>query len=59
MIDINIFKKKTLFIFSDPGGAKPILSFIKLNNLKNFEVISDRNYKFYDLFKLKIKIRKT
>jgi len=53
---IENLKDKGLFIFSDPGGAKPILAFIKLNNLKNYKVISDRNYKFYDEFQINVEI---
>jgi hypothetical protein len=46
-----------LFIFSDPGGAKPILTYAKLNkNLSNVLMISDRNYSFIDEFKIPITI---
>lgn len=48
-------KRKGLFVFSDPGGAKPILSFIKIHNIKEYVVISDRSYQFYDLFKIDVK----
>ncbi len=41
---------KILFIFSDPGGAKPLLAFIKINALENYKVISDRVYPFYENF---------
>ena len=42
---------KGLFVFSDPGGTKPILSFIKLNTqLKEYLVISDRVYTFFSDF---------
>ena len=47
---INIFEDRILFIFSDPGGAKPILAFIDDNKLQNYKVISDRVYSFYDDF---------
>lgn len=37
-----------LFIFSDPGGAKPLLAAIKLNHgLKEYMVVSDRVYDFF------------
>ncbi|MBN8703040.1 MAG: hypothetical protein J0M08_08240 [Bacteroidetes bacterium] len=39
---------KGLFVFSDPGGAKPILAYITLFNLNNScIVISDREYVFF------------
>lgn len=41
---------KILFVFSDPGGAKPLLSFIAIHKLKNYRVISDRVYSFYKDF---------
>ena len=50
--------RKGLFVFSDPGGAKPILSFIKIHNIKEFVVISDRSYQFYDLFEIDVKLVK-
>ena len=50
-IDIN---GKGLFVFSDPGGAKPCLSFILLNNLSNYIVISDREYNFYSDFEINV-----
>ncbi len=53
---IENLKDKGLFIFSDPGGAKPILAFIKLNNLKNYKALSDRNYEFYDEFQINVEI---
>lgn len=50
------FTGKGLFVFSDPGGAKPILALIKANKntLSNFLIISDRNYNFYQEFELKV-----
>lgn len=49
------FGKKGLFVFSDPGGAKPILSYILLNNLEEHSfVISDRVYDFYSDFPLSV-----
>ena len=53
---INNLKGKGIFVFSDPGGAKPVLAFIELNNLKNYKAISDRNYKFYDEFQINVEI---
>ena len=50
--------RKGLFVFSDPGGAKPILSFIKIHKIKEFVVISDRSYQFYDLFEIDVKLVK-
>ena len=47
--------RKGLFVFSDPGGAKPILSFIH-NNIKNYKIISDRKYDFYSDFNLEVNI---
>ncbi len=48
-------KGKGLFVFSDPGGAKPLLSFIKLNNLEESSyIVSDRSYSFYNNFKLAV-----
>lgn len=49
---------KILFVFSDPGGAKPCLSFIEENNLINAIAISDRQYAFYKDFKTPVKILK-
>ncbi len=47
-----------VFVFSDPGGAKPCLALIELNNLSNPIAVSDRNYSFYKGFKTKVKIIK-
>lgn len=48
-------KGRGLFIFSDPGGAKPVLSLIKLSEgLKDFKIISDRVYDFFNDFNLEI-----
>ena len=47
-MEINYLKKnRGLFIFSDPGGAKPLLAFIKNHKLKDYKVISDRIYDFF------------
>ena len=54
-MDINVIKNsKGLFVFSDPGGAKPILSFISINKLSNYKIISDRKYQFYSDFNLEV-----
>jgi UDP-N-acetylglucosamine 2-epimerase len=45
-----------LFVFSDPGGAKPCLSLIEENNLLNAIVVSDRQYSFYKDFKTSVKV---
>jgi hypothetical protein len=38
-----------LFVFSDPGGAKPILAFIYLNNISSSSIVyTDRQYDFFD-----------
>ena len=47
-MNLNYFKKhRGLFVFSDPGGAKPLLAFIKNHKLKDYKVISDRVYDFF------------
>ena len=52
---INYFKsKRGLFIFSDPGGAKPLLSLINLYGLTDYMVISDRRYDFFIDFEVKV-----
>lgn len=45
-----------LFVFSDPGGAKPILALIHIYNLTNFRIFSDRKHQFYDDYNVKISI---
>lgn len=47
-------KGKGLFIFSDPGGAKPILALIKILNIKDYLIISDRKYNFFSDFELNV-----
>lgn len=44
---LSFLKGRGLFIFSDPGGAKPILALIYLNNIKNYKLVSDRDYDFF------------
>jgi len=46
---------KGMFVFSDPGGAKPILSLIKLNpGINEYLVISDRVYDFFEDFNIPV-----
>jgi len=54
--DKILLKGKGLFVFSDPGGAKPILSIAKFNlkNLSDCLIISDRLYPFYKEFDLEV-----
>lgn len=48
-------KGKGLFVFSDPGGAKPVLAFIKLNpELQDYMVVSDREYDFFSDFNIPV-----
>ena len=48
-------KGKGLFVFSDPGGAKPVLALIKLNQeLKDYLVVSDREYDFFSDFNITV-----
>jgi hypothetical protein len=49
---------KGLFIFSDPGGAKPLLSLICLLQFKEYKIISDRTYDFYKDFGLEVELYK-
>lgn len=49
---------KILFVFSDPGGAKPCLSFIEESNFINAIAISDREHSFYKDFKTSVIILK-
>lgn len=47
--------RRGLFVFSDPGGAKPILSFVyNNNNINNYKIISDRDYDFFSDFNLEV-----
>ncbi|MDC0296156.1 hypothetical protein OAK95_00730, partial [Akkermansiaceae bacterium] len=36
-----------LFVFSDPGGAKPLMSFVKNYGLVDYKIYSDRIYDFF------------
>jgi hypothetical protein len=52
---ISELKGKGLFVFSDPGGAKPLLALIKLRkNLNNYLIVSDRKYDFFSDFNLAV-----
>ena len=42
---------KTLFVFSDPGGAKPCLAMAEIFEKADVMIISDRDYSFYTDFK--------
>lgn len=45
-------KGRGLFVFSDPGGAKPILALVQTlsQSLDNHKILSDRSYSFYTDF---------
>lgn len=45
-----------LFVFSDPGGAKPLLSLVKKikKSLNFYKIVSDRNYSFFKDFDLEV-----
>ena len=45
-------------MFSDPGGAKPILALVYLNRIKNCKLISDRHYDFFSDFNLNVEAYK-
>jgi len=45
-----------IFVFSDPGGAKPCLALMEENNLSNAIAISDRQYPFYNDFNATVRI---
>jgi hypothetical protein len=49
-------KEKIIFVFSDPGGAKPILSIAEEIDAKDYIIISDRYYSFYNDFKVEVTI---
>jgi hypothetical protein len=54
-MDLNL-KGKGLFVFSDPGGAKPVLSLAKSLeiNLDSYRIVTDRIYTFFKDFNLEI-----
>lgn len=45
---------RILFVFSDPGGAKPCLSLIEENDLHDVIAVSDRTYSFFKDFKTSV-----
>lgn len=47
---------KGLFVFSDPGGAKPILALVESlkTRLDDYKIISDRDYTFYQSFSITV-----
>lgn len=48
---------KGLFVFSDPGGAKPLLALAQeYNKTGDLQVVSDREYAFYNDFGLEVEI---
>jgi len=53
---LQALKGKGLFIFSDPGGAKPLLSMIcqHKHTLEEVKIISDRTYNFFNDFGLPV-----
>lgn len=51
---LSFINGRGIFIFSDPGGAKPILSLIHLLKLTNCKIISDRVYGFYNDFNIDV-----
>lgn len=51
-------KGKVLFIFSDPGGAKPCLALSDNVDKGNREVVSDRSYHFYEIFNSNVTLLK-
>jgi hypothetical protein len=54
-VRIPELKGRGLFVFSDPGGAKPLLALLKLRpELKNYLVVSDRNYDFFSDFNIPV-----
>lgn len=46
--------EKTLFVFSDPGGAKPMLALASTYKKEDILIVSDRNYTFYKDFGLDV-----
>lgn len=46
-----------LFVFSDPGGAKPLLALAReFKKIGDLQVISDREYQFYGDFGLEVNV---
>ncbi len=51
-----IFEGRGLFVYSDPGGAKPVLAFAESlkDVLTSCKIISDRDYDFVKYFKVEL-----
>ncbi|MBS1620042.1 MAG: hypothetical protein JSS80_00270 [Bacteroidetes bacterium] len=49
-------KGKGLFVFSDPGGAKPVLAVVESlkNHLDAYQVVTNREYSFFNDFSIAI-----
>jgi hypothetical protein len=47
---------KIIFVFSDPGGAKPCLSLIELDKVSDAFAVSDRIHSFFSSFNTQVKI---
>ncbi len=59
---LSAFRGRGFFVFSDPGGAKPVLALVEIlgSKLSAYKIISDREYNFYDQFTVKVsKAQKT
>jgi len=58
-MNLDKFKGKGLFVFSDPAGATAVLAQVYLlkkeNQLTDFLIVSDRNYAFFEDFGLEVK----
>ncbi len=50
-LDLN---GRGLLVYSDPGGAKPILAFTKLCGLRNYCLLSNREYDFVSDYNLEV-----
>jgi len=48
---------KGFFVFSDPGGAKPVLALAESlkGSLQEFRIVSDRQYNFFDDFLVEVR----
>lgn len=55
---MNELKGRGLFVFSDPGGAKPLLALAEKlkSQLTAVKIISDRSYSFYSSFSNPVEI---
>lgn len=57
-MSIPQLKGKILFVFSDPGGAKPCLSLTKGKSNSDILAVSDRDYSFYSDFEVPVRLFK-